>query len=143
MSTIEFLQKALDYIEENLKTELLVSEISRIAGFSNYHFCHLFSDVVGMPVAAYITKRRIEHAIYEMSRSGKMIDIALLYGFDTHAGFYKAFRREFGCSPSKFLKLNTAKKPQAVNLYSTNRLILGHKTLEDYVLEFFIIEWDD
>lgn len=131
MSTIEFLQKALDYIEENLKTELSVSEVSRIAGFSNYHFCHLFSDVVGMPVAAYITKRRIEHAIYEMSQSGKMIDIVLLYGFDTHAGFYKAFKREFGCSPSKFLKLNTAKKPQAVNLLEEAKMMLTNTKIKE------------
>jgi Ser/Thr protein kinase RdoA (MazF antagonist)/AraC-like DNA-binding protein len=116
MSTIGLLQKALEHIEENLKTELSIAEIASIVGYSNYHFCHLFSEIVGMPVATYITKRRIQHAIYEISQTGKMIDAALLYGFDTHAGFYKAFKREFGCSPSKFLKLNTAKKPYVVNL---------------------------
>ena len=131
VSTIELLQNALDYIEENLKTELSLDEISRIAGFSNYHFCHLFSDIVGMPLAAYITKRRIQYAIYEISESGKMIDTVLLYGFDTHAGFYKAFKREFGCSPSKFLKLNTAKKPQAVNLSEEAKIMLTNTQIKE------------
>lgn len=116
MTNIALLQKVLDYIEKNLKTELVVDELAKIAGFSTYHFYHLFTNIVGMPVAAYITKRRIRHSIYEISQSGKMIDKALLYGFNTHAGFYKACKREFGCSPSKFLKLHTAKKPKAVNL---------------------------
>ena len=131
MSTIKLLQKALDYIEENLKTELSISEIAGIAGFSNYHFCHLFSEIVGMPVAAYITKRRIQYAIYEISQSGKMIDTALLYGFNTHAGFYKAFKREFGCSPSKFLKLNTARKPKAVNLLEEAKLMLTNTKIKE------------
>lgn len=131
MSTIELLQKAVDYIEENLKAELSISEIAKIVGFSNYHFCHLFSDIVGMPVVAYITKRRIQHAIYEVSQSGTMVDTALRYGFDTHAGFYKAFKREFGCSPSKFLKLNTVKKPRAVNLFEEAEIMLKSTQIKE------------
>lgn len=136
MSIIELLQKAIDYIEENLKTELSISEVAKRVGFSNYHFCHLFSDVVGMPVAAYITKRRILHAIYEISQTGKMVDTALLYGFDTHAGFYKAFKREFGCSPSKFLKLNTAKKPKAVCLLEEAKCMLTNTQIKEILLNW-------
>ncbi|MGL4737410.1 MAG: helix-turn-helix domain-containing protein [Cellulosilyticaceae bacterium] len=131
MTTIELLQGVLDYIEENLTTEILVEELAQIAGFSEYHFCHVFSDVVGMPVAAYMTKRRIQHAIYQMSQEDRMIDVALAYGFDTHAGFYKAFKREFGCSPSKFLKLNTAQKPRAVNLLEEARVMLTHTQIKE------------
>lgn len=134
MSTMECLQKALNYIEENLKAELSVTDLSKIAGFSNYHFCHLFSDIVGMPVAAYITKRRIQYAIYEISQSGKMIETALLYGFDTHAGFYKAFKREFGCSPSKFLKLNVVKKPQAIHLLEEAKIMLTNTQIKEVLL---------
>lgn len=64
-----------------------------------------------------------------------MIDIALLYGFDTHAGFYKAFRREFGCSPSKFLKLNTAKKPQAVNLFEEAKMMITNTKIKEILSE--------
>lgn len=131
MSTIVLLQNALDYIEENLKTDISVAEVAEIAGFSTYHFCHLFSDFVGMPVAAYITKRRIYHAIYEIGQSGKMVEHALQYGFDTHAGFYKAFKREFGCSPSKFLKLNTAKKPKAVKLLEEAKIMLTNSQIKE------------
>lgn len=109
MDTIELLQKSIDYIEENLKTEIALSELAEISGFSLYHFCRLFTSYVGMPPTAYITKRRLYHGIYEIQKGKKATDIAYMYGFDTYAGFFKAFKKEFGCSPSKYLKLNTAK----------------------------------
>jgi AraC-like DNA-binding protein len=34
------------------------------------------------------------------------IDVALSYGFETHAGFFKAFKREFSCSPTKYNDTN-------------------------------------
>ncbi len=48
MTTIELLQNTIDYIEENLKSEITVSEIAEYTGFSVYHFCRLFSNYIGM-----------------------------------------------------------------------------------------------
>ncbi|MDR7855446.1 helix-turn-helix domain-containing protein [Tissierella sp.] len=124
MTIIELLQKSIDYIEENLNSELSLSELAAISGFSTYHFCRIFSSYVGMPVAAFITNRRLQHGIYEIQSGKKSIDIALLYGFDTYAGFFKAFKREYGCSPTRFLKLNTAKRPIAVNLMREAKFML-------------------
>lgn len=137
MTTLELLQKSIDYIEANLKCELLIPEIAAVSGFSTYHFCHLFSDLVGLPVAAYITKRRIYHAIYAIQTYGEMTQTAYLYGFDTHAGFYKAFKRHFGCSPSKYLKLNTATLPSAVNLLEEAKIMLTNTQIRQ-----FLTHWD-
>ncbi|EPR10040.1 helix-turn-helix domain-containing protein [Ruminiclostridium papyrosolvens] len=124
MTTIELLQRSIEYIEKNLKGEISLSELAEFEGFSTYHFSHIFCDFVGMPVTAFITKRRLQHIIYDVQNGSKLIDTVLLYGFDTHAGFFKAFKREFGCSPTKFLKINTAKKPKAVNLLRESRVKL-------------------
>ncbi len=137
MTTIELLQKSIDHIEENLKCELTLSEIAEIAGFSTYHFCHKFCDNVGMPVAAFITKRRLYHAIYDIQNGRKIIDTALIYGFNTHAGFFKAFKREFGCSPTKFLKLNSAKKPTLVNLIREAKIMLTQTQIRQ-----LLTHWD-
>ena len=72
MTTIELLQNSINYIEENLTSDLTISEIAEVSGFSVYHFCRLFSNYVGMPVAAYITKRRLIHGIYSI-QSGNSI----------------------------------------------------------------------
>lgn len=137
MTTIELLQKSIDYIEENLQSELELSELADISGFSTYHFCRIFSNYVGMPVAAFITKRRLHHGIYEIQNGKKSIDIALLYGFDTYPGFFKAFKREFGCSPTRFLKLNTAKRPMAVNLIREAKIMLTQRQIKQ-----MLVNWD-
>ncbi len=124
MTTLELLQRSIDYIENNLKSELTLAELAEVTGFSTYHFSHLFYDFVGMPVSAYITKRRLYCAIFEIQNSKKLIDTALLYGYDTHAGFYKAFKREFGCSPTKYLKINTVKRSVQVNLIKEGKIVL-------------------
>lgn len=124
MSTVRLMQKCVDYIEVNLKTELTVNELAELVGFSQFHFCHLFCSIVGMPAAAYITKRRLLWAAFEIANGAKITETALAYGFDTHAGFYKAFKREFGCSPTKYAQLNTAKRPQPVNLDAEGKFML-------------------
>lgn len=124
MDTIDFLQKTIDYIEENLKTEITADELSKISGFSTYHYYHIFRTYVGMPVLAYITKRRLQHAIYEAKYGKNLVSVALEYGFDTHAGFFKAFKRQYGCSPKKYLKLALVKKPVLINLKEESKIML-------------------
>ena len=51
------IQRILDYIEDNLKAEISVEELSDLAGFSLFHFYRLFQSAVGMPVMQYITSR--------------------------------------------------------------------------------------
>lgn len=116
MDKIDFLQKVIDYIEENLKAELKGDELAGVCGFSTYHFYRIFGEYVGMPVFAFITNRRLKHAIYEASCGKPLIESALEYGFNTHAGFFKAFKTQYGCSPRKYLKLIDVKKPLMFNL---------------------------
>lgn len=127
----EIIQSSLDYIEDNLKTEITAEELSRQAGFSLFHYYRLFQSATGMPVMQYIARRRLLHAIYEISLGGKMIDVALGYGFETHAGFYKAFYREFGYTPSQFLKKYKVKKPYRINIVKEEHIMMTHKKLEE------------
>lgn len=75
----------------------------------------------------YILRRRLIHAIYEICSGRKRINVILEYGFDTYAGFYKAFRREFGCTPSEFLKKGKTKRPYKPNLYKDEHMSISHK----------------
>ena len=96
MQTNETIKKSLDYIERNLKTIITIEELASIVGYSVWHYCRLFSQIVGFPVAGYISKRRLDRAIMEISDGRKAVDVVLEYGFDTYAGFYKAFVRMYG-----------------------------------------------
>lgn len=108
----KIMEESLRYIEENLTAPITARELADIAGYSLYRYYRLFQAETGMPVMRYILRRRLLAAASEMKRGKKQIDAALLYGFDTHAGFYRAFRREFGCTPSQYLKNGGALTPQ-------------------------------
>ena len=121
------MQESLDYIENHLKTQIDATELADRAGYSLFHYYRLFQLAVGMPVMQYILRRRLIHAIYEIRCGRKRIDVILEYGFDTYSGFYKAFRREFGCTPSVFLKKGRAKQPYKLNLYKEEYMNLSRR----------------
>lgn len=136
MDTIDILQKVINYIEDNLKAEIRSEELAAMAGFSTYHFLHVFGSVIGMPLSAYITRRRIKHAVYDIYKGEKLVDTALLYGFDTHAGFFKAFKREYGCSPTKFIKTSLVHRPVEVDLRREARLMLTQTQIKQILLKW-------
>jgi len=119
---ISLIQQSLDMIEQRLRTTLTPQELADAAGFSLYHYYHVFEAVTGMSVGRYITHRRLLHALWRMSQGQDATSAALEYGFDTHAGFYKAFRREFGCAPSRYLRSHRAARPTRFNLKEEPKL---------------------
>lgn len=123
----EIIQDSIDYIEENLKCDITAQELSERAGFSLFHYYRVFQTAVGMPVMQYILRRRLLNAIYEIHCGEKMIDVALLYGFETHAGFYKAFVREFGCTPTQYLNKYRVKKPYRIDIVKEEHIVVTHK----------------
>ena len=127
--TIGMIQAALDYMEQNLKTELSVAELSRLAGYSEYHFCQLFQKVTGLSLKQYLVCRRLKHAVYEISQGAKKQEAAFYYGFDTYAGFYKAFCREYGMSPSEYLKVHRPSFPYRINLLQEGKVMISNKIM--------------
>jgi AraC-like DNA-binding protein/Ser/Thr protein kinase RdoA (MazF antagonist) len=129
------LKTVLEYIERNLKTDITAEELARMANYSTFHFCRLFSSIMGSSVSGYIFKRRLDHALSEIACGRKAMDVVLEYGFDTYAGFYKAFVRMYGCSPKKYLRIykeHKVNKPEVVSVYSEKdiRSILEHWDIE-------------
>ena len=121
------IQQSLDYIEENLQTQITAAELSEMVGFSLFHYYRLFQQATGLPVMQYILRRRLLHGVYAMKQGSGKTDAALLYGFDTYAGFYKAFCREFGSTPSDFLKSSRAKRPYRIDITKEEHMTVTHK----------------
>lgn len=110
------IQQSIDYIETHLKQQMAVEELAALVGFSSYHYYRVFDAYVGLPVMEYIRCRRIAHAAAELASSRRILDIALDYGFDTHAGFTRAFSRIYGLSPEKYRFHASGCLPEKVDL---------------------------
>ena len=95
------LQRAIDYIEENLCEELEISKIAARAYLSPFYFQRVFNAMAGLTVGEYIRSRRLTLAAEELSKSDiKVIDVALKYGYDSPDSFARAFAKFHGISPS-------------------------------------------
>ena len=104
-------EKIIEYIDEHINKEITAEDIAKSAGYSRRHLYTFFKANSGVPVMQYVRRRKIAAAASEISADmGKsMYDVALDYGYETPAGFYKAFQGIFGCSPSDYKKNNRRK----------------------------------
>jgi len=92
-----------DHIDEPLYRDVLAS----VAGFSVPHLHRIFAALVGESIAAYVRRVRLERAGRKLRMGAVDIaEVALAAGYDTHAAFGKAFKQQFGLSPSEFRRLN-------------------------------------
>ncbi len=100
METVINIQKAIDYIEENMLSELIFEDIASQAYMSSHHFQRIFSMICGVSLGDYIRNRRLSLAAAEIKITDtKIIDIAFKYGYETPESFSRAFSRFHNISP--------------------------------------------
>ena len=102
MEWTERMNNAVSYIEEHIKEEIDYVSAAKAAYCSVYHFQRIFAYMADMPLSEYIRRRRMSLAAEELqSGSGKIIDIALNYGYSSPTAFNRAFRSIHGIPPSE------------------------------------------
>lgn len=100
MKSKEVIKQSLQYIEERLDEGLKILDISGEMGYSEAYFSRMFKAEMHMTVMSYVKRRRLIRASDEILQGSRIIDTALRYGWDSHSGFTKAFRSEFGFCPA-------------------------------------------
>jgi AraC family transcriptional regulator len=95
------------YIREHLDEPLNREVLATVAGFSVSHFHRIFTACVGENIASYVRRTRMVRAGRKLRMGAVDItEVALAAGYDTHAAFGKAFKQQFGLSPSEFRQLD-------------------------------------
>ena len=101
---ITAVQRMQDYIADHLDEEISLSALSRAALFSPWYSYRLFRRYTGVSVADYIRKLRLSESAKQLKNGGRVTDTALSLGFGSADGYTRAFTREFGLTPSEYLK---------------------------------------
>jgi AraC family transcriptional regulator len=95
------MNRAVDYIENNLCDDIDLETIAKITCQSTTSFQRTFSIVTEMPVSEYIRRRRMSLAALDLQNNyAKVIDTSLKYGYDSPEAFARAFKEIYGISPS-------------------------------------------
>lgn len=102
MIYIKNLERALDYIELNLHSDIDIIDLAREAQYSSFHFQRIFKAFIGDSVKDYIRKRRMTEAGKELVSSNvTVVELAVKYGYQSREGFCRAFLHTFGKAPSR------------------------------------------
>jgi AraC family transcriptional regulator len=107
------IEEVMRYIREHISEPLNRETLASVAGFSVPHFHRVFTAHVGESAASYVRRLRLERAGRKLRMGAVDItQVALAAGYDTHAAFSKAFKQQFGLSPSEFRQLGCRKATQ-------------------------------
>ena len=95
------------YISDHIDEPLTRDVLAEVAGFSVPHFHRIFTAQVGENIASYVRRVRLERAGRKLRFGAVDItQVALAAGYDTHTAFSKAFKQQYGLSPSQFRQLD-------------------------------------
>ena len=112
-SQILAVQKMQDYIEAHLTEEITLAALADICSFSPWYAHRLFREHTGYAPAEYIRRMRLaKSALRLKAEHTKIIDVAFDLGFASVDGYTRAFRKEFGITPSEY-----AKSPVPIKLF--------------------------
>lgn len=101
------LEEVKKYIREHMQGPLDREVLAEVAGFSVPHFHRIFTAEVGENISDYVRRLRLERAGRKLRLGAVDItEVALAAGYETHSAFGKAFKQQYGLSPSEFRSLN-------------------------------------
>lgn len=89
------------YIDEHIYEKIGLKELAEIAGYSPFYFSRKFSECVGLSVTEYIRIRKMQYALASLAEGKKVLDVSILYAFESHEGFSRSFTKIFGMTPAK------------------------------------------
>jgi AraC family transcriptional regulator len=103
---LERIQRGVDFVEANLDASIALAEVARAGGLSQWHFQRIFKSLTGETLKTYIRSRRMACALDRLLTTDlRILDIALLAGFETQESFTRAFKKAFDMAPSAYRKI--------------------------------------
>lgn len=103
MGNKRIIQQTIDYIENNLDSQLNLDEVAKEAGYSKFHLNRVFLECVGCTIYKYIQMRRLTVAAEKLVYTKKaVIEIAHEANYNSQQSFTFAFRQLYGQPPQAY-----------------------------------------
>ncbi|MGE0131048.1 MAG: helix-turn-helix domain-containing protein [Blastocatellales bacterium] len=97
------LRRVTEFIEENLESDLTLTEIAEIAELSPFHFARSFKQATGSTPIQFLMQRRIDLAKRLLADSDlPIVEIGLRAGFKNQSHFTTLFRKITAMTPKAY-----------------------------------------
>lgn len=104
---IELAKKGAEYLSENLKRKVSVSELADKFNVSQTHIQNAFKGVYGVPISEYIRVLKMQEAALKLITTNlSVLEIAGEYGYDNSSKFASAFCKIMGDTPCDYRKMH-------------------------------------
>lgn len=158
---IRRIDKATQYVLENIDGTLRLEDVAKASHFSAYHFHRVFHAILGETVNDYIVRKKMELAANRLvcREELSITDVSELGGYSSSANFSKAFKQYFGVSPSQLRKPTELKNSKIgkifskygkefnpLDLYSqtvTGLVIFDNEDLEELLMNVTVTEFGE
>lgn len=91
------------HIQSHLDEDLSLESLAEITYFSPVHFHRIFKGMMGETVVEHIRRIRLERAAMRLvCGQSTVTEASFDAGYETVESFSRAFRKMFGCPPSKY-----------------------------------------
>lgn len=99
----EFINSLIQYIRDNLHSDLSVDRLAEHYFMSTSYFRKIFKDEIGEPIKEYIDKERMKKAKELLENPHiKIRDVAAKIGYISVTSFTRAFKQESGKTPGEY-----------------------------------------
>ena len=139
-SSVHSLGGIVAFILGNLDEALTVDNLSQRCLLSKYHFYRQFRAYTGVNVERFVPLVRLKRASLQLvfNRQRRVTDVAVDAGFDFPESFTRAFRREYGQSPTQFMR-----KPDWQTWWKTHHENKIHVKKEFNAMQVDIIDFPE
>ena len=100
---VQRINKVVSYINNHLDETLDLKTLANEAALSDFHFHRIFKALKGEAIGGYITRLRLEATARLLRYTALIIEeIAFNIGYETPASLSKAFKKQYGISPTEY-----------------------------------------
>ncbi|MDC0609836.1 AraC family transcriptional regulator [Vibrio sp.] len=95
------LNRAKNFVQENLSADISIDDIASSASMSKYHFIRAFKHQFGITPHQYVVNCRVNQARNLLLQGLSLQDVSFHSGFSDHSHLNRHFKRVFGITPKQ------------------------------------------
>ncbi len=139
LTIYEQVQEAINLTEANLSEGVTAREAAGSAAMSLRSFHRYFPALTGCRFGEYVRRRRLSIATDDLAMSdASILTIAVRSGYDSHEAFTRAFKKEFGVTPSQYrVEGSLARRVGEIDLVGDVMMSVLTKSLPKMTVAYF------